>query len=396
MDKIIIGKYEISKALFLFLTITVLLGMVVAVDSTSLANRLYEDLGFTVMERSMLEAPREIPGVLSVVFIGVLNALGDSGIAAAANIIGGVGLILFGIAPNGFGMILVFLVLYSIGQHLYIPLSNTIAMTFAKGGDMGLRLGQIQGLSSLSVIISSGTLYLLYRFFEISYGTVFVISGCAMLSSGVLFILLSAQRGKVVSEKRFVLRREFKMFYVLSVINGARKQITITFAPWLLISVFEQPVTTIAALFFVVCVINIFFKPWFGKMIDRKGEVFMLKSEACVMFFACLGFTFAKSVFRPKVALAVAGFCYIADKLMESAYMARATYVKKLSKDPSHVARTLAMGQSMDHVVSVFIPVLAGYVWSVGGPGGYMYVFAGGMLISALNFIVAGKLKFRD
>ncbi|MCL1810116.1 MAG: MFS transporter [Clostridiales bacterium] len=394
MDKIKIGKTEISKDLFIFLVISVLLGMVAAVENTSLANRLYEDLDFTVLQRALLEAPRETPGLLSVVFIGMLNGLGDVRIAAVANILGGVGLIFFGLVPNNFGLVLLFLVVYSTGQHLYMPLSSTIAMTFAKGENFGQRLGQVQGLGSLSIIVSSGLLFLIYKLADVSYGTVFTIGGCAMLIAGALFILLDAKSAKIVSEKRFVLKKEYKMYYVLATINGARKQITLTFAPWLLITIFGQPVTTITALFFIVCVINIFFKPWFGGLIDKKGEIFALKLEAMVMFAACLGFAFAKSLLSPQAAIIAVGLCYVMDKLMESAVMARATYVKRISKDPADVARTLTMGQSMDHVISVCLPVFAGYAWYTGGESGYIYVFAGGIVISVINFFVAGKLEY--
>jgi len=396
VDTIKIGKKEIDKGFFIFLAISVLLGMVSAVDSTSLANRLYEDLDFTVMQRALLESPRELPGLLSVFFIGLLNGLGDVRIAAVANILGGIGLILFGMAPNHshFVIFLTFLVIYSTGQHIYIPLSNTIAMTFAKGENFGQRLGQVQGLGSFSIIVSSGVLFVLYEFFHAPYSLIFTMGGVAMMGGGALFLLLGSHSEKIVSEKRFVFRKEYKMYYVLAVINGARKQITLTFAPWLLITVFGRPVTTITALFFVVCVINIFFKPWFGGMIDKKGEKFALRFEAAVMFVACVGFSFSKSVFGLEIATGIVSFCYIIDKLMESAVMARATYVRRISKDPADVARTLTMGQSMDHVISVMIPVFAGYAWYTGGADGYIYVFSGGIAISILNFIVVGKLKY--
>ena len=77
MEIIRIGKKEIPRDLFIFLIISVLLAVVTAIESTSLANRLFEDLNFTVMERSMLETPRELPGLLAVVIIGMLNGLGD-------------------------------------------------------------------------------------------------------------------------------------------------------------------------------------------------------------------------------------------------------------------------------------------------------------------------------
>jgi len=395
VDKVKIGKYEISRDFFIFLIISVLLGIVSAVESTSLANRLYDELHFTVMQRSFLETPRELPGLLTVVLIGMLNSLGDIRIAAVANILGGIGLLFFGLVPNQFSLVLIFLVLYSTGQHIYLPLSNSIAMGFARGENFGQSMGRVQGLGSFSIIVTSAALYLLYKIFRVSYQLVFIMASAAMILAGVLFLFIHHDDKKVVSERRFVFRKEYKLYYVMAIVNGARKQITLTFVPWVIIDVYHQPVTTLTMLFFIVCVLNIFFKPWFGSLIDKRGERYALQFEAVVMFVACIGFIFAKQLFDFSTALVIAGACYIMDKLMESASMARATYVKKLSNDPSEVARTLSMGQSMDHLVSMFIPILAGYVWYANGTEGYRYVFIGALFISALNFFIASKLEKR-
>lgn len=386
-----IGKYQIPKDFFLFLVISVLLGMVTAVDSTSLANRLYEELNFTVMERSLLEAPRELPGLLLVVLFGMLNGLGDIRIAAIANIIGGVGLLFFGVAPGSFAWILAFLVLYSTGMHLYLPLASTMAMSFATGSNYGRRIGEVQSVGNLSVILTAGVLYLLYRITNISYMAVFTFAGVAMILAGILFLFLRSEH-KLVSEKRFVFRKEYKVYYLAAIVNGARKQITLTFAPWLIIDIFQQPVTTITMLFLAVCLINIFFRPWYGSLIDTRGERFALRLEAIILFVACLGFTFAKSLLPVKVALIVVGVSYVLDKMMDVAGNARATYVRRLSNDPAEISRTLSMGLSMDHAVSMTIPILAGYIWYANGATGYMYVFASGMFISVINFVIASKL----
>jgi hypothetical protein len=393
MKQITIGKYTLSKDLLLFLIISVLMGVVLAVDSTSFANRLYEDLHFTVLQRSGLEAPRELPGLLTVVIIGLLSGMGDIRMAALANILGGIGLFAFGQVPGVFSLVLVTLLIYSTGQHLYFPLSSTIAMQFAKGDQFGARLGQIQGLGSAVIIVASAVLYLIYRFFDVTYQAVFSFAGIVLILVGVLFLFMRNDIKENNHGKRFVFKKEYKMYYALATVNGARKQITLTFAPWLLIDIFGQPVTVITALFFLVCVLNLFFKPWYGRLIDRRGESYALKLEAFVMFAACMGFAFSKSLFPFQAALILVGISYVADKLMESAGMARATYVRKMCHAPSEVSRTLAMGQSMDHVVSMTIPLLAGAVWYANGSNGYMYVFIGGMAISALNYYLASKLK---
>lgn len=395
MGEIKIGKYKIQKDFFIFLIISILLGIVSAVESTSMANRLFEDLNFTIMQRSLLETPRELPGLLTVVIIGMLNGFSDIRIAAIANIVGGIGLLFFGLVPATFSYVLLSLVLYSIGQHLYMPLSNSISMEFAKDGNFGKRIGEIQGLSNLAIIIASATLYLIYKFFEVSYSAVFIIASIAMVSSGILFLFMHEGRA-IKSTKRFVFKKEFKLYYGLSLVNGARKQITLTFLPWLIIDTFGQPVTTIALLFFIICVINVFFKPFLGGFIDKFGERLTLRLEAVLMGFVCIGLAIAKSLFPFEVALVIVSVCYIVDSMLLSASMARATYIKKMSKEASEVTRTLSMGLSIDHVISMFIPILAGYVWYANGPSGYIYVFLGGIVLSVMNYFLASKIKLPD
>ena len=390
--RIQIGKWSISRDFFIFLTISFLLGIVSAVETTSMANRLYEDLNFTIMQRSFLETPRELPGLLTVVIIGLLNGLGDIKIAAVANIIGGIGLLFFGFVPAEFSLVLISLVIYSIGMHLYIPLSSSISMSFAKDDQCGKRLGEIQGLGNLSVILASAALYLLYRSFDVSYTIVFAIGGIAMMASGILFLTMSESH-QIKSEKRFVFKKDYKLYYLLSIVNGARKQITLTFLPWLIIVTFGQPVTTITFLFFLVCLINVVFKPLIGNFIDKKGEKLTLQLEALLMAVVCIGLAFAKTLFPFSVALAIVGGCYVLDNLLLSASMARATYVRRIATKPSDVSRTLSMGLSLDHIVSMFIPILAGYIWYANGANGYMYVFLGGLILSAMNFALASKIN---
>lgn len=387
-----IGKWTISRDFLIFLVISGLLGIVSAVESTSMANRLYEDLHFTIMQRSLLETPRELPGLLTVVIIGLLNGLGDIKIAAVANIIGGIGLLFYGFVPAEFSLVLTTLVIYSTGMHLYMPLASSISMSFAKEDQCGKRLGEIQGLGNLSVILTSAILYFLYLSIKLSYAIVFAIGGIAMLAAGILFLLMSESH-QIKSEKRFVFKKAYKLYYLLSIVNGARKQITMTFLPWLIIATFGQPVTTITFLFLLVCIINVVFKPFIGGFIDKKGEKLTLQLEAILMAVVCLGLAFAKSIFPFSIALGIVGGCYVLDNLLLSASMARATYVRRIATQPSDISRTLSMGLSLDHIVAMFIPLLAGYVWYTNGAIGYMYVFLGGLILSALNFILASKIN---
>ena len=392
MKEIRIGKKTISRDFLFFIIASALLGVTAAVENTSFSNRLVEDLQFTITQRTLLEIPRELPGLLVFVIAGALAFLGDIRTAALANIIGGIGLFIFGLVPSGYWPVVFTMMIYSMGVHLYMPIQGAVAMSFAKEGNLGRRLGEIQSVNTVALIVTAGTLYCLYRFFDIPFMVAFTIGAVAMLLAGIVFMFMSpAQTEK--RKQRFIYRKEFKLFYVLSIIFGARKQITITFVPWLLITVYEQPVTTITLLFFIVAVLNVFFRPWLGGLIDRKGERFVLTLEAVLLFFACLGFAFSKLLFTAPVALGIVSCCYIIDNLFNGAGMARTTYARKLTSDPSEVSATLSLGISLDHVISMSMPAFAGILWSMDASSGYVYVFLGGIIISVLNMILSNRIR---
>ena len=124
MKEIRIGKRVISRDFLLFLIASALLGVTMAVENTSITNRLVEDLHFTVEQRTMLEVPRELPGLLVVFLVGGLAFLGDVRTAAVANIVGGLGLFAFGFVPSGFFPVVATLMIYNMGTHIYMPMQE--------------------------------------------------------------------------------------------------------------------------------------------------------------------------------------------------------------------------------------------------------------------------------
>jgi len=392
MKEVRLGKRTISKDLLLFLIASALLGVTAAVENTSFANRLAEDLQFTVMQRTFLEIPRELPGLLVVFVAGALAFLGDIRTAAVANIFGGIGLLVFGMVPSGYWPVVMTMMMYSMGQHLYMPTQGAISMSFAKDGKIGRRLGEIQSVNTLALIVTAALLFFLYRFVNIPFVVSFTIGAIAMVLAGIVFFFMSP--GKTEARKqRFVFRKKYTLFYILSIVYGARKQITYTLTPWLLITVHNQPASTISLLFFIVASFNVFLRPWLGGLIDRKGERFVLVLEALLLLMACFGFAFAKVLFTPTVALVVTSACYIVDNVFAGASMARTTYVRRLTDDPSEVSATLSMGISLDHAIAMSIPAFAGILWSTNSGSGYIYVFIGGAVISVVNLIISSRIR---
>jgi MFS family permease len=380
----------------LFLISGAFLGIAQSVDGSTLTNYLKEHIGMLILQRSALEFPRELPGLLVVLVIGALSFLGgDVRISVAANLLAAIGMFSLGIIPPQYSFVILVMFIYSMGQHIFMPLSGSIGMSFAPPGEMGRVLGRLSSVGNIAIVISSASLWALYRFGHISFRTAFTIGAAAFVMAAILLSLIKPTQ-TVHVKKRYVFRKEYRLYYWLCMLYGARKQIFITFGPWVLVEVFKQPVATMTLLFFIVAVIGIFVKPWVGHLIDRVGERIVLSTEAFLFFLTCLGYAFAENLFPPAVAIFCIYICYVVDITLDSVYMARTTYMKKIALTPEDVSPSLSLGISIDHVVTIFLPILGGLVWSRSGAGGYKYVFLGGAVVAFLNFISSRRINIKQ
>lgn len=386
---------ETDRNYLLFLLASVFLGIGQSVDGSTLTNYLKENFQMLIVQRSALEFPRELPGLLVVLVIGSLYTLGDIRTAVVANLLAALGMFSLGLIPPEYSFLIVAIFIYSMGQHIYMPLSNSIGMSFATSKDFGKKLGQLSAANTAALVVSSAILWALFKFLHISYTTSFTIGAVSFVIAALLLSKITATQ-RVQNATRFIFRKEYGLYYWLCILYGARKQIFITFGPWVLVDVFKEEVATMALLFFIISVTGIFVKPFIGHLIDRIGEKFILNSEAIAFFFICLGYAFAEDVFTPGYALICANVCYVLDQTLSSVSMARATYLKKIALVETDVSPTLSLGTSIDHIVTMFLPIIGGLVWYNNGSQGYKYVFLGGAVIAVINFISTSFIRIKS
>lgn len=385
-----------EKDFYLFLVAGIFLGVAQSVDGSTITNYLKEHFGMMILQRSALEFPRELPGLIVVFVIGALSFLGgDVRISIAANLLAALGMFLLGIIPPQFAYIIFVIFIYSMGQHIFMPLSGSIGMSFAKPEELGKVLGKLSSAGNIAIVISSAGLWALYKFAHIGFRTALTIGAVAFVLAAILLCFIRPAQ-TVHIKKRYVFRKEYRLYYWLCMLYGARKQIFLTFGPWVLVEVFKQPVTTMSLLFFIIAIIGIFVKPWVGHLIDKVGERVVLSTEALLFFLTCLGYAFAEDLFRPSIAILIIYVCYVVDFTLDSAYMARTTYMKKIALKPEDISPSLSLGISVDHVVTVFLPILGGLVWYRSGPGGYKYVFLAGAVVALLNFFSSRKITIKQ
>ncbi|HBW37228.1 MFS transporter [Desulfosporosinus sp. BICA1-9] len=382
-----------KRDFILFLLASAVIGVTQSIDISFFNNFLSDNYHLTISQRTFLEIPREFPGFAVVFMTGLLFAFGDVRTAAIANLLGGLGSLGLAFWSPEYLPMIGWLTVYSMGQHLFMPMANSIGMNLASEGQMGKRLGQINSVNTAVFLATSLATALLFRYIKIDYHLAFSISAGAFFLSAVLILMMKPHSGKRIG-KRFVLRKEYKVFYGLSILFGARKQIFITFGPWVLIKVFSQDVATFAILSFIIAGLGIFFKPFIGYLIDSVGERFVLAGESVSLIFVCLGYAFTEGLLETmglgKITLYVVCGLFVLDQMLVSVSMARATYVKRIALNSEDVSPTLSMGITLDHIVSMFVPFLGGFIWTVLG---YEYVFVIGAAIAALNLLLTTRMK---
>lgn len=378
-----------SRELILFAMAALVLGMAFSIVDATFNNFLNNKFELTGFQRSFLEFPRELPGFLVVFVSAALWFFCSRRLSVVAMVLGAVGAVMIGFVSSSYGLMLIWLFIYSMGNHLFMPLASTIGMELAQEGQDGRRLGQINSIRNFAVILGSFSVALGFKYLGFTFQHTFAIS--AVLLAIAAFLLYMMQPEPVVEKRGFLqLHKEYRLYYMLNVLSGARKQLFITFAPWVLVNVLKQPTQIMATLFTIGGVIGILFQPLLGWAIDKLGERMVLASEAVILVFVCLGYGFAKFLFSADTAFLIVCGCFLIDQMIFSVSMARATYMKKIALQSDHIQPALTAAVTIDHVFSITAALVGGVIWNAFG---FQYVFLLGVGIAIINFFTALRVQ---
>ncbi len=273
---------NIPRELKIFLFATVSMGMAFNIYDSIFNNFINDKFPLSGFQRSFLELPRELPGFLVVFVSALLWFLCSRRLAGFAMLLAAVGTILIGFAAPGYTMMVIWLFVYSMGVHIWLPLQSSIGMELAENGKAGARLGQLNSLRNIAGILGSFIVFAGFRYLHFNFHTTFIITAVLLLITAFLFFKMTPRPSRKPGSF-LKLHKEYNLYYFLSILYGSRKQIFITFAPWVLVTVFKQPTQTMATLLMVGGIIGIFFQPLLGKMIDSLGEKKVLEAEAILL-----------------------------------------------------------------------------------------------------------------
>lgn len=385
-------KFLQDRNFNLFLLVGVLSGVASGISNTVFNNFLSDTYRLSADARGIVEFPRELPGVFIMVILGLLAFLGDIRISVIGQIGAAIGMIGLGLFSPTFAGMMVWMMVLSLGTHMVMPLTPAIGMSLSSKENYGARLGRYSAYTLFGTLIAYAFVWAGFRYLGLTYTTTFIIAGGFYAVSALII-------GKIPSDKpestkfRLIFKRQYSLFYALSVVNGARKQIFMTFAPWVLIQVFHLDVSIFAILGALVAGVSILTRRIVGNAIDQRGERFVLTIGAVVLIFVCFGYAFAEDIFSTGIAVVLIAACYVLDNSMTAVDMARSTYLKKIILSPEDLTPTLSAGISIDHIVSMTVPFLGGLLWTAVG---YKYVFIVAACIALINLLLSQKIRLGE
>ncbi len=374
---------KLDRNLVLFMAGMAFLGASGGMMETTFNNYVSDIFNLGADARGFLEFPRELPGFLTALMAGLLFFLPETRIAGFSALAVGLGLLaLAWIGPHWSAM-LIFLTVWSAGAHLLMPIRSSLSMELAMKEHRGRRMGQIAATSIAASMAGCAMVWVAMRWFQAGYPLIFTMGGMLALIASV-FLFKMRMPNAHLQRPKFVWNRHYSLYYILAFLFGARKQVFITFGPWVLIRVFHQPAWIFAQLWIAAALLGIFFQPLLGRAIDRLGERTVLLADSALLLLVCLGYGFAHRLPNQTAALWLLYVCFVGDNLLFGVNMARDTYLSKIALRPDHVAPTLSLGVSINHVVSMSIPALGGLMWMKYGHPSVFIATAGVAVLMAI------------
>ena len=369
-----------------FFTSIILWGIGIGSFSAALNNYLSDIHHMDSIDRGWLEFFRELPGLALIFLLALLHKVSDWKIMRIGTVISLAGAALLFIPANKIAIV-AFIMIWSMGEHLVMPVRQGIAMQVAKPGYAGQSLGFLTGAMNFGTV--AGSLIVAALFF---IGTKFF--NCAEKSLfnilwGIIILLMSASILSTFSKNapsmpskrpRFYFNRKFNKFYALELFYGARKQIFLTFAPYVLIKEYNFSTAKMATLLCICAIINIFGAPAIGRITDRWGYRNVMIWDTVILTFVCLMYGFAGDIFAPGIAFWIVAVNFIFDAVLSTTSLATNIYVKTLSSSQDELTSTLSTGISINHLIAIISAPIGGWIWVKFGIG-WLFSFSAVMAV---------------
>ena len=327
----------------------------------------------------VIQSLREVPGFLALLAVYIIMVLKEHRLSALSILVLGLGLALTGLFPSYPGLILTTLV-SSFGLHYYETTNMSLTLQYFDKITSPWVFGKQRSYAAASSIALGLLIYVLAFF--LTFAHIYLLIGGLVMASAVWgYTQQPTKRTVIPQRKEMIFRKKYLLFYFLTFMAGARRQIYMAFSVLLMVQKFHYSIQEITILFVINNIINYYLSPLIGKSIIRFGERRVLSLEYISLFFIFIAY--ATTDFKWVVAI-----LYILDHIFFNFSIAIRTYFQKVG-DPRDIAPSMAVGFTINHIAAVFLPAIGGFLWVVD----YRIPFFGGAVMAVISLIAVQKIS---
>lgn len=345
-----------------------------------LNNFAIERAAFGGAEMGILQSLREVPGFLAFLVVFLLFLCREQTIAYVSLLLLGVGTLVTGWFPSVVGLYVTTVVM-SLGYHYFETVHSSLCLQWIDKDKAPELLGRVIAVGAFASIVVYGFIWITFELLGIDFSLVYFLGGCATVVIGLVCWLLFQQFPvKVKQNRQMVLRRRYWLYYALTFLSGARRQIFIVFAGFLMVEKFGFDVAMISILFLVNAVLNMLFAARLGRLIGNIGE-------RRILIFEYVGLTIVFTAYAFVSNAAIAAGLYIIDHFFFALAIAIRTYFQKIA-DPADIAATAGVGFTINHIAAVVLPAVLGFLWLISPSAVFLVGSALAVLSMLLSFNV--------
>ncbi|MBN2333182.1 MAG: MFS transporter [Deltaproteobacteria bacterium] len=342
-------------------------------------NFAVEVAGLNGAQVGVIQSVREIPGFLALLTVYFILLIKEHHLSALSVLCLGLGVAATGCLPTYGGLVFTTLIMSS-GFHYYETTNQSLTLQYFDRYKSPLVFGSQRRCAAASNIAVGIFIYFSQPFF--SYRQLYLLIGGLI---GLLalwgFFQQPVDETLPPQRKKMVFRKRYWLFYFLTFMAGARRQIFIAFAVFLMVNNFHFSVREVAVLFLVNNLINFYLSPMIGRAIVRFGERKVLSLEYGSLILIFIGY----ALLQNRMAIAV---LYILDHIFFNFAIAIRTYFQKIGA-PRDIAPTMAVGFTINHISAVVLPAVGGLIWMID----YRLVFLAGALMSLVSLLASQMIR---
>jgi len=342
-----------------------------------LNNFVVERAAFTGEEIGLLQSLREVPGFLAFTAIGILVFIRQQNFAILSLITLGIGTAITAFFPTALWLYFT-TVIMSFGFHYLETMHNSLSLQWLTKDEAPKVLGQLLSTRAISNLLVLSSIYLYLIFFPENYMFIYLIAGGTAILIGVFCWTAVPQfEDSVVQRTELFLKKKYWLYYVLTFLAGARRQIFVVFAGFLMVEKFGFAIENVVMLTLVNAALTFWLAPKIGSLIGYIGERRALTLEYLGLIIVFVGYAFVNSA-------AVAVALYLLDHLFFAMAIAIKTYFQKIA-DPEDIAATSSISFTINHIAAVVLPAALGLLWVIN----HSAVFFAGAAIAAISLGLA-------